>query len=371
MMRLRSGKLRGQRRRARREFADASAPLRGDAVRPARGGAPGRPGRARCRPPRRCRRGPASAPSCAAPSMPRGQARRRCTQPASARCAREGARVVQALGAWRCGCRRWPAPGAASQAGSPCDEQQQRRVGGLQQRRRVGRVAQRPAAARPAPPSSQACARGQPRGASVGRLAGQRRGRAAPTSALARRGRAPQHCRRRCRRRPAGAARASRPRPGVSQQPQPGARQFARRPSRHRRPRAGSGLGEAVAGAHRLLHRTGSARTTRGRRRGTRTAGRGVRRAAASARAFGRGAVDGVAPARHSASTWPRSRPSRAPRLSATIWFWPAGQRLAVDRDDAAVDRLRPARAAHRPSDRCCGTGLQAVADAGFQRAGR
>ena len=57
--------------------------------------------------------------------------------------------------------------------------------------------------------------------------------------------------------------------------------------------------------------------------------------------------------------------PSTAPRLSATIWFWPAVRRVAVDRDDLAGDRRR------RRMRRVVGVlarrhRREAIADAGF-----
>ena len=66
-----------------------------------------------------------------------------------------------------------------------------------------------------------------------------------------------------------------------------------------------------------------AARTTRSKVRKT-----NIRpwRSSGSLIASGRALVRSSAcsPSRSTASTWPRSRPSRVPRLIATTWFWPA-----------------------------------------------
>ena len=237
----------------------------------------------------------------------------------------EGARIVQRLAALDCGCRRWPGwrrfssstwPCTYSSSGGSavCSSAAGSRGSPSVTHRRCG-------AARPARPRCRQ--RGRP----------ARRVRVpAPAATLGADALCCQapfeasntHLRRR-RRRPAAGARRSRPSPGVSQQPQPGGQLVGVDVSAPAPGVADQGWREAVA-----RHRPGLHRQDQRVRHALEDAedeqqAVALVRQLASACASPSVRVDRRSRrARHSASTWPRSTPSRVPRFSATIWFWPA-----------------------------------------------
>ena len=166
MIRLRFGKLPRQRRRADRVFADDAAFL-ARCGRTARGCAPGRRGRGRCRPRRPCRRRARSAPSCAAASMPSARPDTMHRPAPDSACANAcGIRPALRAGVAAAddGQRR-----ARQQFRTPFYIEQQRRIGDLRQQRRDSRA--RPAPARGGRAASQPVAAWRRAGAAWRRTA--------------------------------------------------------------------------------------------------------------------------------------------------------------------------------------------------------
>ena len=214
---------------------------------------------------------PASAPSCAAPSMPSASPET-TTQPAPLRCAAKARAFSSPCGVGL----RLPTiaiAGACSSSIAAAHIQQQRRVGGCRAAPpdSAGRRARRRRAA--SSPLGQPC---QPAREARVEVLGRRRQRARPrsgaTTALARRGRGAEHGFGRAEARRAAARADSRPTPGVSSRRSHAANSSrsimrgARAGSRCATPRkpsarperaaaASLGLGEAVARRDRVLDR--------------------------------------------------------------------------------------------------------------------
>ena len=314
---------------------------------------------------------PSSAPSCAAPSMP--SARPETTvSPAPARCAREGARVLERPAASGCGCRRWPCDAALQQLDAALRVQQQRRVGGLQQRRRVARVAERDDVARArrrrcsqasvaatSASSVVGSARAAPaRGArpTTSRRAPRRRANTACGEPKAReQPRAPTRGRRRASR--AGAARRASSSRSLTRQARPDARTWRRR--------AGQGCVKRSPARDRVLdrqdQRVGHAvEDAEHEQQAVALVGQLDRSGAA-----GVGRVDdalAVAPQRQHVAALHAVARALVDRDDLVL---AGGQRVAVDRDDLAVDR-RCRRVRHVVRELARRHRRQAVADAGF-----